>query len=1743
LEDASWVGLGWSLSPGAINRVVNGYADDHKNVSRFVHDKWEGGERHTFSVGTSIGKSSIQADLGLVTSFDTYQGFDGSVSIGLSIGEEIPGGSSLKRHKFGVSRGISIGTSGVDSYSNASYSITNTNTGFTAGISGNLGSIGASVSRSNGSSSASLLGANMSTKGLKPSLSIAGAKLLTGNSNLKVSTAGISFKVPVGYLLSLPVPLNVGYSYQRYWTDERDEVKTFGSLYGKDSYTWTPTTPDYNANDDDESHINSVKGPDGVSFDCQIVTGIGEERDPNFTTAPSFPMYDAFQVSGQGVVGSIEPRILEDGLLFRQKGLDRDSEKIKNIRVNYMTHIGSGNSEKLSKKVNFGFVNDFSNAYRYTTAPSTSITVNQVGSFKHTSINAHNGVVDVNSDGFNSTATEDHLAGSKHVEWFTNQEIIDGLALNFFDNAQIDDAKRGLFPDQIGGYSITNESGITYHYGLPVYSYDEYHESLSTLRGNSWNKQSNPEHYAYTWLLTGITGSDYIDRGTINALDEDDWGYWVSFDYGMWTDQYEWRTPFDGKNIDINGTVQNLSYGKKEIYYLDAIKTRTHTALFIKDERKDAKGITGHNGGFAIDEEAVGEIICANASNPDNNIGMVMANSSYPVSQLKLTNILLLKNDKLSQLISSDNLDDLKDNDGTTYELTFNTSVNHPQFAFCPAPPSTHTKTFHIPDNVITTSDLSGLNLESNSLKSMWFNTDYSLCPETSNSFDHSNLYQHNPTIPTQKFGKLTLNSIEARGIANQSVLPMVNFGYEDPNPTTIGFDVKDANTLELYNLGEFEAGDIAEFTIGNNTYYCLLLNGGLNVDVEFLGLNKIINSSMSGTLKKCNNPPFNAQKYDNWGYYKPDIPINKLLAPSDVGRCVNDISAPHQSAWSLRSVENMTGSTLQINYEPKVYENAVLDNQHKMYLNVEEVDDAIFTYSHKSYKHLIPKNNTPSSMTFKFREGINLNSILQIGDNISCNLLIGEFKKVFGQIQKNKSAVLQNINATVSNVTSSELTVNNFTFPSTTDSKTDGFWMDADAGFVTLNLPANMSYYGNGSRVKSIQVLSPSGEDKTTEYNYFNGTISYNPFGASFTTPLGTDHSDPNAKWDVSDEFVNPTIQRLYRQRYTANWHNLKSLIKYVPAPNVMYEKVEMTSSSHDKYFPGKIEYNFRIFDENMLQMETVSDPIVFVNNIGSGNQPEDNYDTYRHVTNTIKDKTSQVGNLLSVIEYSGLGQVTTATEYDYIDDGDAGESENDYDILYDNQGVMHQAFREIKRLSKPVSNDFDDNATIETLVSTSSVYKKYPTILASTTKMINGISMTTKNKKYDFYSGEPIEIETENSYGEKLRATSIPAYQAPKNINDDSPQYESMGLKVYNIDNKNMLSQSAGSKLEKIDAAGNVIGVVSASTTTWKGDWSDEFYSDGQNNDEQIGNSSLKTWRKHKSYVYQALINDVDGTFSTFQPFNFDWLADNQVQGGWEKTSEITLYNHYSKPLEVMDMNGNYAATKMGYDESVVLATAANARYKEFAYASGESGTMASSGSSYDGGVVRATGAPTSTAHTGNLGITSSGKGFKYTVPIGNNGVETDKTYRASVWIHQNKINPTTIASIGFSVSSNNSLGLLVPVSMSDVKAGDWKLVSVDINLPQGTTGNLEVFTTGSGITAIFDDFRFHPLDASMTSYVYDEATGQLRFILDAENFFTEYEYNPDGSGRLYKTYRETTEIESGKRIISKHEMNYKQ
>jgi hypothetical protein len=126
---------------------------------------------------------------------------------------------------------------------------------------------------------------------------------------------------------------------------------------------------------------------------------------------------------------------------------------------------------------------------------------------------------------------------------------------------------------------------------LPVINYQTWYKNYNNLNNEDGQfvLKENATPYATDWLLTAVTGSDYVDSNNNGLLDSQDFGYWVEFDYGKWSDGYVWK----GSSV-VKGEVGQADryeyyMGRKQIYYLDAVKTRTHTAYFIKSLRQDAE--------------------------------------------------------------------------------------------------------------------------------------------------------------------------------------------------------------------------------------------------------------------------------------------------------------------------------------------------------------------------------------------------------------------------------------------------------------------------------------------------------------------------------------------------------------------------------------------------------------------------------------------------------------------------------------------------------------------------------------------------------------------------------------------------------------------------------------------------------------------------------------------------------------------------------------------------------------------------------------------------------------------------------------------------------------------------------------------------------------------------------------------------------------------------------------------------
>ncbi|WP_413318883.1 hypothetical protein [Mucilaginibacter sp. Mucisp84] len=180
----------------------------------------------------------------------------------------------------------------------------------------------------------------------------------------------------------------------------------------------------------------------------------------------------------------------------------------------------------------------------------------------------------------------------------------------------------------ISEITVKEESGKRMVYGIPVYQLrqSEYSfavgpRSVSGLvngvdqvaspanenamgqgKGidNYYHKDSQPA-YATSYLLSGVLSPDYVDR-TGDGITDDDLGTAIRFNYSR-INGFRWRTPYANATLnkallaDADDDKASIVYGEKELWYVHSIMSKTKIAFFITQDRDDALGVSGINGG------------------------------------------------------------------------------------------------------------------------------------------------------------------------------------------------------------------------------------------------------------------------------------------------------------------------------------------------------------------------------------------------------------------------------------------------------------------------------------------------------------------------------------------------------------------------------------------------------------------------------------------------------------------------------------------------------------------------------------------------------------------------------------------------------------------------------------------------------------------------------------------------------------------------------------------------------------------------------------------------------------------------------------------------------------------------------------------------------------------------------------------------------------------------------------------
>ncbi|CAL2064875.1 hypothetical protein [Tenacibaculum sp. 190524A05c] len=1660
-QEASWVGLGWNLNPGSINRNINGLPDDwgKTKYEEFFYDAGWTEDEYNFSIGATIYNT---VSVGIGASWGSHRSTGGFVSLGYGY-EGIGGNVTIGTDGAGIGFGYhgfnaSISTNGVgigysqslvnSGGSNKSLGI-NLNYNYNSGLSG-----GFSLSRSTKTGEkikSQSVGMDFSANGPSVNAAINRGGLGISTSNFGISSGDYNIEVD-GFQTSIPLYIfYVGFGHKRvtYSLYKKNNLTTSGSVYPYHANETKPFTdgtgPSYLMKENYFMDVNEFPAFSHKSMSLDYLVEQDYKIDKNNI---SLPGYDYYTVTSQGLSGNIKPAS------YRELNLaDRGKAETNNDNI-YTAYVADNFDSYLDKVNDLGGTTHF----YFENELSSFLRIDRSNIFKESFVNNAtdqtllNGFKTANTSTYNQefSPNGDRLTwnnrkrSGNYIETFTNKQIRDNNINGFIEakNINRNNEKDTFLDEGIGAFRITALDGKTYHYSLPVYNFEVFYKNFKNASNEDQNffeiKKTKP--YATHWLLTAVTGPDYVDINSDGVVNKGDYGYWVEFDYGKWTDGYVWRGPVDGYEEHTNAedpSDKTYSYywGRKQIYYLDAITTRSHTALFVKDLRADntsnqlsiyKKRYTA--GTFNVSEYS--KVIKSGENKfrssiigepgdqvyKDNGSIYTFTDSPYfpfyanhievykgkkttskyfdiPKNKvLKLSKIILLKND---------NVQINKNRNTLTQKLTAYSSINtgftdihrcnydvvqevSQQCEETPIngisnaylePIILKSFTIHQHDKVLDIKDIEGLNLEQNADQIINFNYDYSLAQQSPNSISPNK-------------GRLTLKSVNFNGKKGSSLIPPYTFGYD------------------------------------------------------------LIST------------PYEKENQDEWGYHKTN-----------------------PQAWSLNKITTPTGGEIKIQHEADSYYSEAAYTETKAFDNIK--------ISKLRNSDVVTVEFADSSINLLeyFQTGITTDFTISRSDSFDALEPYTYEDKIFNV----KIKQIDNLNKRVM-----FQRIQNETFP-----------------FPNNESFSNLSMNTNNDCVWLPFITSTGREDWEITHCYKNGNIK-----STKGPTLDFTQNNSNGKLgggirvaSIEVKGESSAIKTVYDYTNLED-NNISGITSYapskeqkgipyvseLPAPLVTYGNVTMKNYDGYNNFLGSTSYEFDVlkpYEENQDYIFCLGDFFKVKE------QQDENFfeGKVKAKKYTIYNKVSDIGRLKSVASYNSNDQLLNRTKNNYKSDLD-----NDGQI-----GVSQQSYKSIKKLKK-------DNAISFLITSTSKV--DYPSIIESKTDTQGGFTNTTYYDEYDFLTGQITQTRAILSDGSEYKTKVIPAYKIDAYTNNISGY--SMGAKVDNPTNKNMLTQTALELTQIKDDTGHW-DTTSSSISTWNNEWT---YHNNDGTTSTPSNSGQKIWRKHKTFVWKGAL-DPNGAYAGYagDDDGFNWSnTDNQSNTKWINTSTVNLYDHYSMPLETRDINGNKTSTKMGDDHSKVFAVA-NAGYKEMFYSGAEDlieGTHYFSGQVYKGN----TAILSDIYHTGTKSVQAGAnvKAFAVNPKAGN--------YKISIWVYKGVNNNY----VNTKVKAANTVISYHPQEI--ILAGDWVQLNFYIN---SIADSQEVYVYNTSGTAIYDDFRMLPMTSSMTSYVYNE-WDELTYVIAANNLATKYEY--DNAGRLHKTYTEVIdapEIKGGFKLNSEINYNY--
>lgn len=1277
------------------------------------------------------------------------------------------------------------------------------------------------------------------------------------------------------------------------------------------------------------------------------------------------------------------------------------------------------------------------------------------------------------------------------VKYYTNAQInvSDSLFNNttqkgFLDYRTLSGTRRpssDFDPDGIGGFEVTDVNGITYHYSLPVYVWDDcsYQVNSANLSfssgsgidylGNSIDGHQNSDKYARSWKLTAVTGPDYQDANNNKMVDEGDTGYWVNYNYSLWSSDYYsasqrfgckqdgvltksapgYFSYFNGKTFQPNTyqRTMNLSKNHSQVYVLNYIQTASHTAFFVKSVR--------------LDEQSY-----------DN----MVVSTDKPTPLLKLDRIILVENINKGNLINSTPMSS-GDKDSRFSYASCSSALSDPNFVH------------------ITKYNSGTAAINSSTLKSVVFETDYTLAPKYAGNI--VNTYSYTPvkhaSSPNRFFynrlisvsnsstqsGKLTLNKIKFYEFENEKITPSVDFDYAVTDTTKNPVCHEDKTDLWGYYKNDYvnshyttdvsrnqvDAWSLREITtpLGGKIKIeyepDMYHSEGFLEDPDFMPLPNInLGSPYHGSTNKAYGPISTNMPHYVFPMKSFDVNTNAYyMEDADSG----PISYGYGRDQSIPYEEH---SCLIVNYIDQCSRQLLYYNNGNSYIYTEPVQKLVhrgqslyynFPYGSGTYTYpgSFPYGTGPNYMTYV----TGLNPIAQDFDlSTQC---------------------------------------------------TAGYSNSLAPNAINFQTVFRNYLYGGGIRVKKIQTVEPYKDLTYTQlFTYGNGycPVVPKPTALCYGTAPGAYDVCVNYKPLLNPQ-INSRVGYDYMQTTTIN------------------EKGETNGSVKQVFFNKLISNPLTIDRSFIMSAQYALPPGVPVKVAGSSScnyytpVGPGTFDNYIHPVsyyfNMVLNRGDQfLGKILQTDIMDASDRVVSTTSYKYGGASYIEEKNKPSSSLstFDNYSFITSS---TCHNTTPVESSLFAFTYVDGYAY-SFTYRFYNSAqLIGTTTTRDGITVSNTTLGTDPYTNlQTGSISVDPTVG-TLKTETGYAY--------NNSSYSNLGLKSVSENYKNQPALMLGSRALK----GKY--VIGQSRVTYSNQYPTREY---DATSAKYKNSNLtKNWYRVDT-TFSRLLDD--NVLATVTPSTPDWRV----------TSVGTLYDRNSSRIEEAGLNDRKSASKWGYNNYYKLATISNANYNSFTFTGFEDqlsvnaspstihfGGEVTGGQSRTPFVVQTGGLPIIKPHTGSY---MAAVGSRVTGPKFNaENFETGRTYVAKVWIYKNSpalaaltLSLTGITGTATPISVTNSI---TRANTANLTVGDWVLMSVDITVPAnlnlGLTHNLSVSLTTppDAGTAYFDDLAFHPKDAVLTGNVYNEKTGLLVAQLDNENFATLYNY--DNAGRVLTTYKE--------------------